>query len=224
MQTNSRVSFVPSGVIAAAMVATIAGCSGQLSQSEVSFSGGRFGMDWPDSSSLESDARNQFADELGRHIDMLAVRLRDSVIVDALETANARHANLTLKDILELDHRWQNAPAGDAFIEERIDAACSDVLKQFRQAYPEHAEIFITDRRGLNVCQTNRTTDYYQADEQWWIDTNARAKETPTMAPLEYDRSAATYAVPVYLPVSDRARAHRIGVAKTVIRKRAPTQ
>lgn len=206
------------------MLAAFAGCISQLGQSDASFSGGRFGLEWPDSTSLESEARTQFSDELARSIEVLAIRLRNSAILEALEIANTERESLTLEDILELDHRWQNAPAGSPFIRENIDAACSDVLKRFQQAYPEYVEIFVTDRRGLNVCQTNKTTDYYQADEEWWIRTNEATENVPIIAPLDHDQSAGTYAVPVYLPVSDRDRKRMIGIAKTLVRKRATAE
>jgi hypothetical protein len=224
MKTKRRVSSIASGLIATTMLAAFAGCTSQLGQSDVSFSGGRFGLELPDSTSLESEERTQFSDELARSIEVLAIRLRHTAIVEALETANTRHESLTLEDILELDHRWQNAPADSPFITGNIDAACSDVLKGFQQAYPEYVEIFVTDRRGLNVCQTNKTTDYYQADEEWWIQTNESTEHEPIIAPLVHDQSADTYAVPVYLPVSDHDRKRMIGIAKTLVRKRATTE
>jgi len=44
-------------------------------------------------------------------------------------------------------------------------------LRAFRELYPYHIEVFVTDAKGALVAATNRTSDYYQGDETWWQNT-----------------------------------------------------
>ena len=75
-------------------------------------------------------------------------------------------------------------------------------------------EIFITGKKGLNTCQTNKTSDYYQADEEWWQATynNGIGK-----GEVEFDESAASQAIPLYIPIVDPETSEAIGVAKILV-------
>lgn len=145
----------------------------------------------------------------------LRARLEQPAVVEALKRANAAHASLHYDEILNLDGRWQNSAPGSPFVAERLDAECTEYIERVARVMPDMVEIFVTDRKGLVVCQSGKTTDYYQADEQWWIDAYAEGKGRTYHGPLEYDRSAKTYAVSVYVPVTEGATV--IGVAKGAI-------
>ncbi len=67
----------------------------------------------------------------------------------------------------------------------------------------------------MNVCQTNKITDYYQADEGWWQETFAMGKAC--RAAPEFDESAKVFALPLYVPVRDPTSGKIIGVAKAVV-------
>jgi len=205
--------------LAPVVIALVAGCGAQLSKGEGRFEGGRFNFDWPDRAQVSSSDRSAFEDDVERSVDLLAVRLADTAIREALVASNEQTLDLTLEDMLERDHRWQNSEPGDPFVASLINEPCSEVVMRFRRNYPQYVEIFVTNRSGLNVCQTNKTTDYYQADEGWWQATYKRTDTAPRLGALEYDQSAGVYAVPAYLPIRDPASGLTIGVAKAVIKQ-----
>jgi hypothetical protein len=141
----------------------------------------------------------------------LRARLEQPVVIEALKRANAAHASLHYDEILNLDGRWQASPPAAPFVAERLDAECTAYVERVARVMPDMVEIFVTDSKGLVVCQSRKTTDYYQADEQWWIDAYAEGKGRTHHGPLEFDRSANTYAVSIYIPVTEGGDLARCG-------------
>ena len=56
-----------------------------------------------------------------------------------------------------------------------------------RYGHDVFPEVFVTNKYGANVAQTGKTSDYYQADEDWW--QKAR-EEDIYVENVEYDSSA----------------------------------
>ena len=183
----------------------------------VEYEPGRFYFDWDETGRVSSDARIEFRRTFEQRVEILAAALREPDVVDALKKSNVASRKLSLQEILERDRRWQLAE-GDEIIGELTDRECSAAIRRLARSFEGYAEILVTDLRGVNVCVTGRTTDYYQADEDWWQDANRSNK--PISGRLEYDESAGEVGVPAYLPVFDPAVGTRIGAAKAIIRHR----
>jgi hypothetical protein len=86
---------------------------------------------------------------------------------------------------------------------------CSSTLRSLQAGMPALAEIFVTDASGRIACLSNKTSDYYQADEGWWEEGKSARGFT-----YEYDTSAVKSSASVYLPVHDRQEF--LGVTKAV--------
>ena len=99
-------------------------------------------------------------------------------IQQALANANRSMEQKTNREsyIDKRDAEWRAAAedANTAFMRGMLQSRVSRDLKALRdklnQGYGHvvFPEIFITDRYGANVAQTNRTSDYRQNDEEWW--------------------------------------------------------
>jgi hypothetical protein len=209
------------GLVRACSVAWIllfcVSCTGRAGE-ELQYNQGRIEFALPaleESNDVESFAQRRIESDIAT----LRGRLEQARVTDALKRANAAHADLQLGDIINLDDLWQGSPPGAPFIEKRLDAGCTAYIERVARAMPDMVEIFVTDRKGLVVCQSAKTTDYYQADEQWWIDAYAEGKGRPHHGPLEFDRSANTYAVSIYVPVTEAGTV--LGVAKGAIAEAA---
>jgi len=93
--------------------------------------------------------------------------LGNAVIIAAVKDSNKKHARLMQSDIDALDAAWKaKDPAlmdstmknkAAAFLTEK-KAASGGVI----------TEAFVMDDRGLNVAQTDGTSDMWQADEAKW--------------------------------------------------------
>ena len=82
-----------------------------------------------------------------------------------------------------------------------------------KYGYKVYAEIFVTNKYGANAGQTGKTSDYYQADEDWW----QQAKNSGLhVSDIAYDESADTYSIDVVKRVEDK-QGNFIGIIKAVI-------
>ncbi len=154
---------------------------------------------------------------LGRKISLVAELLLDPVIIDGLRKANQEHESISLEEILGLDEKWRNTEGVDEFIEVFLTNDVAHKLLEFQEQYPGFSEIFVVDAYGLNVGQTNKTTDYYQADEDWWIGAYNGGEGKASYGLIEFDESAQTEAISLYVPVIDPYEQKAIGVAKAVV-------
>lgn len=143
--------------------------------------------------------------------------LADPEILECVRKANQKHANITLKEILKMDQKWRNSLPGDGHEKPYLTNPCARVLTRFQKNHPGFPEIFVTDQKGLNVGQTNKTTDLYQADEEWWIKAFNHGKGREYYGKFEYDQSAQVESIPLYFPILDPASRKTIGVAKAVL-------
>lgn len=151
------------------------------------------------------------------YIDQLETVFSSEAIADTLRAANEQHQGLSLSQIKQMDAEWVQKTTGQQWIDEMMINACADVLFAFQDEHIEFVEMFITDRYGLNVCQTNKTSDYYQADEKWWIDTYVNGKGKTYHGGIEYDDSAFSEVISIYIPIRDKKTGEVLGVSKSVI-------
>ncbi len=157
---------------------------------------------------------------LRRNIDLIGEALgRDFAIVEALKQEGILHATLTQEEIVVLDNQWRGASDEDSLIKGLLENEVSDRLLLFQREHPEYSEIFVTDAVGLNVGQTNRTSDYYQADEVWWLMSFAEGKGYAHHGPIEFDESSQSIGVALYVPLSESGVVR--GVIKAVVNLRA---
>ena len=98
--------------------------------------------------------------------------LTEPAILNAVIAQNAAHATLNQAEIQDLDMRWrlELASGKRPFIDAILSNPLSLYLKgQQRAAEGMITEIFVMDNRGLNVGQSDITTDYWQGDEAKWL-------------------------------------------------------
>lgn len=97
--------------------------------------------------------------------------LDEPAIVNAIIAQNATHEHLSQAAIDDLDARWRAEllQAKRPMIETQLSNALSLYLKgRQRAADGLITEIFVMDNRGLNVGQSDITSDYWQGDEAKW--------------------------------------------------------
>jgi hypothetical protein len=94
--------------------------------------------------------------------------IKDPTIIDALKAQNAKHASLSQGDIDGLDKEWRAEVDGGErkMIDEVLGNAVSKFLHD-KQAASNGviSEVFVMDAKGLNVGQSDVTSDYWQGDE-----------------------------------------------------------
>ena len=100
--------------------------------------------------------------------DTVAQWIANSVIIDAIKAQNIANADLTEAQIIDLDNVWraETDASSRPMIDEILANAVSALLANYKDASMGMVtEIFIMDNKGMNVGQSDVTSDYWQGDE-----------------------------------------------------------
>lgn len=122
-------------------------------------------------------------------------------------------------DIEAIEAQWQQLAPTDPTLTRVLHNPLAKSLREFQRRNPEFAEIFITDAEGRLIAATAKTSDYWQADEAWWITAAAMQDGVGHVDGLIFDESAKVYSIDVSFPLhlEEDGEAHTIGVLKAII-------
>ena len=146
----------------------------------------------------------------------LSEAIQNATIIDRVRESNQKHSKISVAELLEIDKKWRATTGADSFIESFLRNDVALQLLKFQKNNLGFSEIFVTDMYGANVGQTNKTTDFYQADEAWWTDSFDEGRGKILHGEIEFDESAQTVAISLYVPILDPDLLKVIGVAKGV--------
>lgn len=105
------------------------------------------------------------------------------------------------------------------FMHDLIHNGLSNNLREKAAFYEEKTgqrifgEVFITNKYGVNIAQTGKTSDFRQDDEEWW---QIAKKDGFYAKNIEYDESAGIYSLAIGMRIDDR-NGNFIGVMKIVM-------
>lgn len=116
-----------------------------------------------------------------------------------------------------VDRRWADLPADGPELRGLLDNAFSERLRDFQRSNRLFVEILVADREGRLVAATNKTSDYYQADESWWQQAMKLKNGEAVVEGLDFDRSADVFSLDISLPVFAPGRDDPLGVVKAVV-------
>jgi hypothetical protein len=119
--------------------------------------------------------------------------------------------------VAELDKQWQArgtaaAPAQKTLLSSPASQFLADLVKND----PIYREILVTDRHGRLAAASNLTSDYYQADEGWWINAFDSGRGRVNVSDVRLDESAHVYAFEIAVPVPAPGSDENAGVMKIV--------
>jgi len=122
--------------------------------------------------------------------------------------------------ISEKDMEWISTPENEttSFMENLLNNNMSRRLSKKIEFYKEKynyslfGELFVTNKYGANVGQTIRTSDYYQADEEWW--QNSR-EDGLYIGNVDFDESSNIYSINIAIRIDDE-NGDFIGILKAI--------
>lgn len=159
----------------------------------------------------QAQAANDFEPQMKSVLEkQIREWLRDPVVVEAVKAQNAKHSGLTDADIDKLDKQWRaEAKAkGGATIEAVLGAAVSKFLSAKKKASDGlFTEIFVMDNKGLNVGQSDITTDYMQGDEAKWQKTFKVGPNAVFVDEVDFDESTGSFQAQLSATITDAAGA-----------------
>ena len=157
-------------------------------------------------------------DALDKKTDLVTKKIAESPrIIRLVRESNIKNAGISLSEIKKLDERWMSTEGLDEFIRGFLTNEGSEILVEFQMVHDGYPEIFVTDAKGLNVALTNKTSDYYQADEEWWVRAYDEGRGKSFHGGIEYDESAMSEAIALYIPIMDPDTNKAIGVMKVIV-------
>ncbi|MEH6546816.1 MAG: hypothetical protein V7701_10330 [Sneathiella sp.] len=138
--------------------------------------------------------------------EQIRVWAQDPVIVAAIKDQNKTSANLSQADIDGMDKKWRaETKGGDSPM---IDKVLANETSNFLKGVKEESqgtitEIFVMDQKGLNVGQSDVTSDFWQGDEGKWKKTYAAGPDGLLIDEVEFDDSSQTYQSQVSVTIVD---------------------
>jgi putative methionine-R-sulfoxide reductase with GAF domain/HAMP domain-containing protein len=157
--------------------------------------------------------------DIGRTIDGELKALKVLALNTAIQDASAAASQgspLSQAEINRLDQQWRSADAAnndaDPLVAGVLNNPISSELRKFRAQFPQQVELFLTGVQGVSIATTNRTSDYLQADEEWW---QTAYREGSYIGQPEYDDSSKTIAMNMAVAIQQNGKI--VGVLRTTV-------
>ncbi|MBO0333563.1 hypothetical protein J0X12_08065 [Sneathiella sp. CAU 1612] len=135
-------------------------------------------------------------------------------VIDAIKSQNKISATLSQADIDRQDKQWRDeVKGGDRTM---INAVLTNDLSNYLQgvktsSHGKYTEIFVMDMKGLNVGQSDATSDYWQGDEDKWQLTYGVGPKGVLIKDVDFDESTQTYQSQVSVAIVDPQSGKAIG-------------
>lgn len=159
-------------------------------------------------------------DFLNRQVGQLAAFGLSKIVQDEVEKANAAYpAGADVQATIEgIDKQWIEAQNGDPLIRDRLTSPVAGELQEYRSSFPDNVEVFVTDKYGALVAASNRTSDYYQADEDWWKRAWNNGQGGTYIGQPTFDESARVLSLTIAIPLYGHGSQEVIGILRSTFR------
>ena len=194
-------------IITVLALIVIVGCSNEISNDE--------NLTKDDLKSAKySKIINSHLDSRSQQLELL---FHNSDIIRYLDESNnilQSQEKITAEDYQKIDTKMQSdKQASD--VQRLMYNKCALRLRGFLSKHHSFKEISITNLDGINICQTDLNSDFYQADEKWWQDAYNDGFGKKTYGKVMYKEDASSIDIPIYLPIYTAGKL--IGISKSVV-------
>jgi hypothetical protein len=179
--------------------------------------------------------QSRLSDSYGEHLQQVAQqtaaavdayvyrRLLDAALLgrvpDLRREAEAGSSRpLNMEAARTLDAEWQQNKQGPpAALASTLTNPAARFLADVVSHDTIYREILLTDRYGRLVAASNRTSNYYQGEEDWWkAAAGDGLRGRVMMSDVRWDDSARTYAIEIAAPVQQLGGEGLVGIVKVV--------
>ena len=168
-------------------------------------------------SSLTKGKALEIGATLNRDKSTLESLVLNETLQNDLRTAN-RSSTSDPAYLAGLDQQWIAAKDDtDPLIKNALNNRTADELREYQGRFPEFVEIFLTNKYGGNIASTNRTSDYYQADEDWWQLAWNNGMGGLYISLPQFDESTGLYAIDMALPVYSEPTSEIVGILRATV-------
>ncbi|MDX1378266.1 MAG: PDC sensor domain-containing protein, partial [Anaerolineales bacterium] len=161
----------------------------------------------------------RFAFETGKDLEaqvekLQAVGTQFEKIAAELSLSYTGSDNEIIDQLIELDQAWKTGPDDSNLLQSVLDNQTASELRDFREIFPSHVELFLTDKYGANIAATNKSIDYYHADKGWWRQAYDQGNGKIYIGQPEFFGSSQTYGVLIAIPIY--AEEEVVGVLRSI--------
>ena len=140
----------------------------------------------------------------------VAALVANATVQSAIKAQNSKHAGLSQADIDKLDKQWRAENKGST--KPMIDAVLGNALSKYLSQEKSKSdglftEMFVMDNKGLNVGQSDVTSDYWQGDEAKWQKTFSVGPGAIHIGKLKKDESTQQIQVQLSVAITDSSNA-----------------
>ncbi|MBN2121246.1 MAG: HAMP domain-containing protein [Candidatus Omnitrophica bacterium] len=157
---------------------------------------------------------------LEQNIRNIFVYVTEPVHREAILASEAKYKDKDRAEIetyfLQMDKQWVEAKPNSPLVTEYMRGKSAERLEKYTLLHKTIAEIFTTDKFGGLSAASSKTSDFYQADEEWWQKAYNSGKGAVYIGDIEYDESSEKTALPVAVPIRDE-KGEVVGVCKAVL-------
>jgi len=153
-------------------------------------------------------AQNPFTNKAQGKIAELKKATQHPLIIEAVSKQNQQKRSLA--SIQEMDEKWKNASGEPAFIKTFLSNPCAKHLKEVKKTFTYVAELFVMDNQGAIVCESDKTSDYWQGDEAKWKESFNKGQGKDFFDQPKFDESTQAFLMQISYPIFD-AQKHTIG-------------
>jgi methyl-accepting chemotaxis protein len=148
--------------------------------------------------------------EVTKQIELMTTLAQSPSLQAAVNKANNKYRGDEVAiraRIDQLDQEWRTADAANDNADPLVKGVLSNVLStelaNFQISNPNHVEAFVTDKYGASMASTGRTSDYNQADEEWWQAAYNNGNGALYIGQPEYDGSSQSFAINFGVPIKN---------------------
>lgn len=140
--------------------------------------------------------------------------LKDCQMIEAIKAQNIKFVDFSQDQIKKLDQTWREEVESSKhyLIDSLLQKPLSKCLKFIKEkSYGLYTEIIVMDKQGLNVGQSDITTDYWQGDEPKYQETYQIGPNAMHISKIEFDESVSTWQIQISLAILDPVTQKVIG-------------
>ncbi|MEW5957208.1 MAG: GAF domain-containing protein [Chloroflexota bacterium] len=168
--------------------------------------------------SLAVSQSTTISDLLQRQLNNLQLLSLNKVLQAKIEGRNLTYTDspeAIEAKLKELDRQWISAQDTDPYVQihfNRVTNAGASELAEFQKLFPDHIGLFVTDRYGGLVAATNRISNYYQANEEWWQAAFNNGQGNIFIDQIKDDESNVLHSLIIAMPIYDPESGEVIGI------------
>lgn len=147
--------------------------------------------------------QEQLHQVLSTRIEGIKFLAKNSMLLDAVKAQNGNP--LTQDEILRIDAEWRagQSPQLQTVAQSHASKYLKHMIRQMSNTY---SEAFVTDMLGANVAMFPATSDFWQGDEEAFIEAYAGGKGQVHISDVSRDESTQATAVKVSVPMLDDSK------------------